>query len=48
VLAQARVAIASDDTPATLAERVRLAEHQLYPRAVADYVTRFTDIAEEF
>ncbi|PKP97427.1 MAG: phosphoribosylglycinamide formyltransferase [Alphaproteobacteria bacterium HGW-Alphaproteobacteria-15] len=48
VLAQARVAIASDDTPATLAERVRLAEHQLYPRAVADYVSRFTDIAEEF
>lgn len=41
VLAQARVAIAPDDTPATLAERVRLAEHQLYPRAVAEYVSRW-------
>jgi len=48
VLAQARVAIASDDTPATLAERVRLAEHQLYPRAVTNYVSRFMDIADEF
>jgi phosphoribosylglycinamide formyltransferase-1 len=41
VLAQARVAIAADDTPARLAERVRLAEHQLYPRAVAEYVSRW-------
>ena len=41
VLAQARVAIAPGDTPATLAERVRLAEHQLFPRAVADYVSRW-------
>ncbi len=45
VLAQARVAIAADDTPATLAERVRLAEHQLYPRAVADYVGRWRNPA---
>jgi len=45
VLAQARVAIAPDDTPASLAERVRLAEHQLYPRAVADYVTRWRNPA---
>ena len=45
VLAQARVAIAPDDTPATLAERVRLAEHQLYPRAVADYVSRWRNPA---
>lgn len=43
VLAQARVAIARDDTPETLAARVRFAEHQLYPRALADYVTRETD-----
>lgn len=41
VLAQARVAIAPDDTPASLAERVRFAEHQLYPRAVAEYVSRW-------
>lgn len=41
VLAQARVAIAPDDTPETLAARVRLAEHQLFPRAVADYVSRW-------
>lgn len=45
VLAQARVAIAADDTPATLAERVRLAEHQLFPRAVAEYVARWRDPA---
>jgi phosphoribosylglycinamide formyltransferase-1 len=45
VLAQARVAITADDTPATLAERVRLAEHQLYPRAVADYVGRWRNPA---
>ncbi len=41
VLAQARVAIAPGDTPASLAERVRLAEHQLFPRAVAEYVSRW-------
>ena len=45
VLAQARVAIAPDDTPQTLAERVRFAEHQLYPRAVADYVSRWRNPA---
>ena len=43
VLAQARVAIAPDDTPASLSERVRIAEHQLYPRAVAQYVSRWRD-----
>jgi len=43
VLAQARVAIAADDTPESLAARVRLAEHQLYPRALADYVGRGSD-----
>lgn len=45
VLAQARVAIAPDDTPETLAARVRLAEHQLFPRAVADYVSRWRNPA---
>lgn len=43
VLAQVRVAIASDDTPESLAARVKPAEHQLYPRAVADYVSRGSD-----
>lgn len=43
VLAQVRVAIAGDDTPDTLAARVKIAEHQLYPRAVADYVNRRND-----
>ncbi|KEO91962.1 phosphoribosylglycinamide formyltransferase [Erythrobacter longus] len=43
VLAQVRVAIAADDTPDTLAARVKIAEHQLYPRAVADYVNRGND-----
>ncbi|MCK0127852.1 phosphoribosylglycinamide formyltransferase [Erythrobacter sp. F6033] len=40
VLAQARVAIREGETPETLAGRVKFAEHQLYPRAVADYVSR--------
>lgn len=43
VLAQAPVAIAADDTPETLAARVKIAEHQLYPRAVAEYVSRGND-----
>ncbi|BDI61612.1 phosphoribosylglycinamide formyltransferase [Qipengyuania nanhaisediminis] len=43
VLAQAKVAIASEDTPEGLAARVKLAEHQLYPRAVAEYVSRGND-----
>lgn len=43
VLAQVKVAIAADDTLESLAERVKAAEHQLYPRAVADYVARGTD-----
>ncbi|WP_086616842.1 phosphoribosylglycinamide formyltransferase [Erythrobacter tepidarius] len=41
VLAQIAVPIVPGDTPATLAERVKHAEHQLYPRAVADYVSRW-------
>ncbi|MGY6552194.1 MAG: phosphoribosylglycinamide formyltransferase [Erythrobacter sp.] len=45
VLAQARVAIAPDDTPETLAARVRLAEHQLFPRALDDYASRWRDPA---
>lgn len=45
VLAQVKVPIVPGDTPARLAERVKLAEHQLYPRAVAEYVGRWRDPA---
>ena len=44
-LGQAEVAIRPDDTPETLAERVRVAEHQLYPRVLAEYVSRENDPA---
>lgn len=37
VLAQASVPILPDDTPERLAARVLTAEHQLYPRALADF-----------
>ena len=40
VLGQVEVAVLPDDTPETLAARVLIAEHQLYPRALADYVMR--------
>ena len=40
VLGQVRVAIAPHDTPDTLAERVRLAEHQLYPRVLNAWAGR--------
>ncbi len=43
VLAQAKVAIAPGDTAESLQARVKLAEHQLYPRVVADYVARGND-----
>ena len=42
VLGQTPIAILPDDTPETLAERVLIAEHQLYPRVVADFVSRET------
>ena len=45
VLAQIAVPIMAGETPETLAERVKLAEHQLYPRAVAEYVARWRDPA---
>ena len=38
VLDQARVAIAPGDTPESLAARVKLAEHQLYPRALTRFI----------
>jgi phosphoribosylglycinamide formyltransferase 1 len=40
VLGQVGVAILPGDTPETLADRVRIAEHQLYPRVLADYAAR--------
>ena len=40
VLGQAEVAIQPGDTPETLAARVLLAEHQLYPRVLNEYVLR--------
>ena len=40
VLGQTKVAILPGDTPATLAARVLIAEHQLYPRILAEYVSR--------
>lgn len=45
VLAQIAVPIAPGDTPESLAARVKHAEHQLYPRALADYVSRWQDPA---
>jgi phosphoribosylglycinamide formyltransferase-1 len=46
-LGQAAVAILPDDTPERLASRVRLAEHQLYPRTLAEYVARHRDDMDE-
>lgn len=40
VLGQTEVAVLAGDTPETLAARVLIAEHQLYSRVLADYVTR--------
>lgn len=42
VLGQTEVAVLPGDTPETLAARVLIAEHQLYPRILADLVTRET------
>ena len=45
VLGQAQVAVMDGDTPETLAHRVRIAEHQLFPRVLDDYVSRGNDPA---
>ena len=45
VLGQLPVAIQPGDTPETLASRVLLAEHQLYPQVLSDYVGRGNDPA---
>ena len=42
VLGQTEVTIMAGDTPETLAARVLIAEHQLYGRVLADFVTRET------
>ncbi len=43
VLAQTEVAILPDDDGDRLASRILIAEHQLYPSALAKYVTRESD-----
>ena len=43
VLGQIPVAIWPGDTPDSLAERVRYAEHQLYPSVLSEYVSRGND-----
>jgi hypothetical protein len=40
VLGQTEVAILPGDTPEALADRILIAEHQLYSRVLADYVSR--------
>jgi len=45
VLAQTEVAILPGDTAESLAARVLIAEHQLYPRTLAGYVSRELDPA---
>ncbi len=40
VLGQSKVAVLPEDTTETLAARVLIAEHQLYSRCLADFVTR--------
>ena len=43
ILGQVEVAVLPDDDPATLATRVLIAEHQLYPRLLAQFVSRERD-----
>ncbi|HVM22964.1 MAG TPA: phosphoribosylglycinamide formyltransferase [Sphingomicrobium sp.] len=43
ILGQVEVAILPGDTPETLAERVLIAEHQLYPRVLAQFLGRTSD-----
>ena len=40
ILGQVEVAVLPNDTPETLSERVLIAEHQLYPRILAEYAAR--------
>jgi phosphoribosylglycinamide formyltransferase 1 len=43
ILGQVEVAVLPGDTSETLAERVLIAEHQLYPRIVSQYLARTRD-----
>ena len=43
ILGQVKVAVLPNDTPETLAERVLIAEHQLYPRVLSQYLGRSRD-----
>ncbi|HXG82185.1 MAG TPA: phosphoribosylglycinamide formyltransferase [Sphingomicrobium sp.] len=43
ILGQVKVAVLPNDTAETLAERVLIAEHQLYPRVVSQYLGRTRD-----
>jgi phosphoribosylglycinamide formyltransferase-1 len=45
ILGQVEVAVLPGDTPQSLAERVLIAEHQLYPRILAEFVNRERDPA---
>ena len=43
ILGQVEVAVLPSDTPEMLADRVLIAEHQLYPRVVSQYLSRTND-----
>lgn len=43
ILGQVEVAVLPDDTPQTLADRILIAEHQLYPRVVGQFIGRTND-----
>ena len=43
ILGQVEVAVLPGDTPETLAERVLIAEHQLYPRVLSEHLGRTRD-----
>ena len=44
IVAAAEVPIEPGDTPATLEARILAAEHALYPRALAEFVSRSSSI----
>lgn len=43
ILGQVKVAVLPDDTPESLADRVLIAEHQLYPQVLSQYLSRTRD-----
>jgi phosphoribosylglycinamide formyltransferase 1 len=43
ILGQVEVAVLPDDSPESLGERVLIAEHQLYPRVLSEFVGRTRD-----